>query len=148
MSLAFIDTNVLLYAVSSAPQEAAKRDRARALLESENWTLSVQVLQEFYVNAVGKLARPLSREAAERFVRHIMTRDPLPITADLVLAGIAVTRRFRLSYWDAAIVAAAKILQCQILFSEDLQHGQDFGGVQVMNPFRVSPSGDDPGGRG
>ena len=136
MSPAFIDTNVFLYAVSSASGERTKCARARALLEADDWTLSVQVLQEFYVNAVGKLARPLVPEMAERFVRFLASRDPLPITPELVTAAMALSRRFRLSYWDAAIVAAAKLLRCRTLFSEDLQHGQEFGALRVVNPFR------------
>lgn len=135
MSHVFLDTNVLLYAVSSAPQEADKRDRARTLLEEEDWALSVQVLQEFYVNAIAKLAQPLTPEAADRFVRRLTVRDPLPITSELMLAGAALSRRFLLSYWDGAIVAAAKVLECRTLFSEDLHHGQNIAGVRVMNPF-------------
>lgn len=135
MSLVFLDTNILLYAVSSAPQETEKRDRARALLERGGWTLSVQVLQEFYVNAIGKLAKPLTPETADRFIRRLAASGPLPITAELVLAGAALSRRFQLSYWDGAIIAAAKVLRCRTLFSEDLHHGQNFAGVRIVNPF-------------
>jgi predicted nucleic acid-binding protein len=135
MTPVFLDTNVLLYAVTSAPQEVDKRDRARTLLEKEDWLLSVQVLQEFYVNAVRKIAQPLTPQAADRFIKRLLIRDPLPITSELMLAGVALSRRFRLSYWDGALIAAAKVLQCGMLYSEDLHHGQNFAGVQVINPF-------------
>lgn len=135
MGRVFLDTNVLLYAVSSAPPEADKRDRARELLEKESWTLSVQVLQEFYINAVSKLAQPLTPEAAVQFIQRLVVRQPLPITSELMLAGAALSQRFRLSYWDGAIVVAAKVLRCHTLFTEDLQHGQTFGDVRVVNPF-------------
>lgn len=135
MTRAFLDTNVLLYAVSSAPQEAHKRARARALLERNDWVLSVQVLQEFYVNAVRKLSRPLAPQAAESFIERLLVREPLAITADLLLAGTALSRRYRLSYWDGAIVAAAAVLRCHTLYTEDLQHGQSVAGVRIVNPF-------------
>lgn len=135
MTPAFLDTNILLYAVSSAPLERDKRVRARALLESDDWLLSVQVLQEFYVNAVKKLFKPLTTEAAESFIRRLLLRDPLAITPDLLLAGIALSRRYCLSYWDGTILAAAAFLRCRTLYTEDLQHGQTCAGVRIVNPF-------------
>lgn len=131
----FLDTNVLLYAVSSAPREANKRACARALLEADDWALSVQVLQEFYVNAVRKIAKPLKPQSAENFIRRLLVRKPLAITSELLLAGAALSRRYRTSYWDSAIVAAAMVLGCDTLYTEDLQHGQRFAGVRIINPF-------------
>lgn len=132
---AFVDTNVLLYAVSSAPEEAEKTRAARDLLERADWRLSVQVLQEFYVNAVRKLAKPLSEQAALRFIQELTRAEPLAVDFTLMLRGIRIARRFRLSYWDGAIIAAAQLADCDRLYSEDLNHGQRYGSVSVVNPF-------------
>jgi predicted nucleic acid-binding protein len=132
---AFVDTNVLLYAVSSAPEEADKSRVARRILEGGDWRLSVQVLQEFYVNAVRRIAAPLSERSALKFIQRLAQTKPLAVDLEMMLRGIRIARRFQLSYWDGAIVAAAEIAGCQTLYSEDLSHGQRYGAVCVVNPF-------------
>jgi predicted nucleic acid-binding protein len=135
-AMRFVDTNVLLYAISSRPDEAEKATRAREVLRERDLALSVQVLQEFYVQAT----RPTSavRIAHDVAVEFIDTLSRFPIqavTTDVLQAALALTRRGSISYWDAAIVAAAQALGCPTLLTEDLQHGQDLDGVQVVNPF-------------
>lgn len=132
---AFIDTNVLLYAVSNSAKEIEKKWLARALLERKNFGLSAQVLQEFYVNATGKLAQTLPEAETMEFIRWL---EQFPIVAtDAVLfhQAVEVRKRYQISYWDAAILAAAKELAATTLYSEDLSHGQVYDGVRVVNPF-------------
>ena len=133
----FVDTNVLLYAVSTAPGEASKASVARGLLGADDLALSVQVLQEFYVQATraGRSGR-LSHEQAALLVESWL-RFPVQETTVPLLRGALETRqRHRLSYWDAAIVEAARLLECDTLLSEDLAHGRAYEGVKVVNPFR------------
>jgi len=134
----FVDTNVLLYAVSTAAGERAKADLARAVLESSDLGLSVQVLQEFYVQAT-RPTKPdrLSHEQAAMLVESFLRYPAQEITVALMRAALETTRRFRIAYWDAAIVEAARALGCRTLLSEDLAHGTDYEGVTVENPFRT-----------
>lgn len=133
----FVDTNVLLYAISSAPHEAAKARTAAALLNELDLALSVQVLQEFYVQATrAQAASPLGHDDAVAFI-DTLRRFPLQdVTPRLLDAALAARKRWGLSYWDAAIVEAARLLGCEVLLTEDLQHGQDLDGVRVVDPFR------------
>jgi predicted nucleic acid-binding protein len=133
----FADTNLLLYAVSRDPQERHKAERARGILSERDLALSVQVLQEFYVQATrdGR-ADPLTHAQAVKLVESL-TRFPLAdVTRGVMLAAMATRHRFLISYWDAAILEAARSLGCDTVLSEDLNDGQDYGGVTVENPFR------------
>jgi predicted nucleic acid-binding protein len=132
----FVDTNVLLYAISSHPAEAAKAERAAALLNEPDLAVSVQVLQEFYVQATRATAGVcLPHDTAVAFIATLERLPVQAVTLDLMKAALSTARRWQMSYWDAAIVEAARALDCDIVLSEDLQHGQDFGGVRVVNPF-------------
>jgi predicted nucleic acid-binding protein len=136
----FVDTNVLLYAVSRSPDERPKAAAALALLEADDLVLSVQVLQEFYVQ-VTRASRPdrLSHDQAVLLIESFRLRFPVQdITVPLLHAALATAARFRISYWDAAIVEAARLRACATVLSEDLAHDQDFAGVRVHNPFRAS----------
>ena len=137
MSARFADTNVLLYAISRAPEEKDKAERANGLLAERDLALSVQVLQEFYVQATraGK-ADPISHEDAVELIASFRRFPVLPLTAELVDAAAATRMRFQISYWDAAIIEAARSLRCEVVLSEDLGDGQDYDGVRVENPFR------------
>jgi len=132
---AFIDTNVLLYAVSNSAKEIEKKWLARGLLEKANFGLSAQVLQEFYVNATGKLARTLPEAEAMEFIRWLEQFPIVPTDLALFHQAVEIRNRYRISYWDAAILVAAKALGATTLYSEDLSHGQVYGGVRVVNPF-------------
>jgi predicted nucleic acid-binding protein len=132
----FVDTNVLLYAVSRDPEEQDKAARANDILTARDLALSVQVLQEFYVQATrASRPDPLTHEQAARLVESFLRFPVLDITTDLMLAAAATCQRFGVSYWDAAILEAARSLACDVVLSEDLSHGQDYAGVRVKNPF-------------
>ena len=138
----FVDTNVLLYAASTAPAERAKAQAALALLEGDDLALSAQVLQEFYVQATrATKADRLSHEQASLLVEAFLRYPVQPIDVGLVRASLAAKQRFQISYWDAAILEAARALGCRVVLSEDLNHKQDYGGITVLNPFSAASSG-------
>lgn len=132
----FVDTNVLLYAISSDKDERAKREVARDILAAGDLALSVQVLQEFYVQATRRSrSDPLNHDQASQLVESFMRFPNQPITVAVLRGAMTRQREFGVSYWDAAILAAARVLGCDVVLSEDLTHGQDYGGVRVENPF-------------
>lgn len=133
----FVDTNILLYAVSNMASERSKRDAARALLAQPGLGVSVQVLQEFYVQATGSQKTSYRHEEALLFLAWVRRLPIQPITVAVFDAALALQERFGVSYWDAAILAAARELGCAVVYSEDLSHGQEYGGVRVENPFRA-----------
>ena len=132
----FVDTNVLLYAVSTVPDEETKNRTARAILESDELVLSAQVLQEFYVQATRATKRDrLAHESAVNLVESWLRFRIVETTVPLVQQALATAARWRISYWDAAIVEAARRGGCPEVLSEDLQSGMNFAGVTVRNPF-------------
>ena len=133
----FADTNVLLYAISRDPKEQDKAARAGDILAARDIALSVQVLQEFYVQATrASRPDPLTHEQATALLESFLRFPVLSITTELMLAAAATCQRFGVSYWDAAILEAARLLGCEVVLSEDLGDGQDYAGVRVENPFR------------
>jgi predicted nucleic acid-binding protein len=133
----FADTNILLYAVSRDPGEAHKAEMARGILAERDLALSVQVLQEFYVQATrASRPDPLSHEQTAKLVESFLRFPVADITTQMMLAALATRERFRISYWDAAILEAARALGCETVLSEDLSDGQDYAGMRVQNPFR------------
>jgi len=133
----FIDTNILLYSISRDPQEQAKRDRAVALLDRDDGALSVQVLQEFYVQAIRSTRPdPLPHEIAVGLIATWTRFAVQDITLPILTGALEIKAAHGLSYWDSAIVAAARALGCRELLSEDMSHGQQIEGVLIVNPFR------------
>lgn len=133
---AFIDTNVFLYALSDRPEEQAKAERARELLLTENWGWSVQVAGEFYhVATSAKRQFRLPHSSAIEYVRTWLNFPTASLHPSTVHNALQLLERFQVSYWDAAIIAAADELGCATIYSEDLSHGEDYAGVTVVNPF-------------
>ena len=132
----FVDANVLLYAVGAVVEDRDKRAAARAILKRNDLVLSTQVLQEFYVQAT-RTTRPdhLAHEKAVVLVESWTRYPVVETTVSLVRQAIATASRWRISYWDAAIVEAARIGRCPTVLTEDLQPGMNFAGVTVRNPF-------------
>jgi predicted nucleic acid-binding protein len=133
---ALLDTNVLIYAASSEPAEDAKRAQAVDLIDSVSFGLSAQVLQEFYVVATRKAKRKLSPAYALWWLERFMAFPCVDTDMALVHEAALGAEKYYISYWDAAILAAAERLGAPILYTEDLNHGQFYGSVQVINPFR------------
>lgn len=137
MPAAFVDTNVLLYAASNHPSERQKSRTAQQLLLSEDVGLSVQVLQEFYANAMHPRKLAFARSEAIAFCQVWMEFPIGSLTIDTFVHALQLSARFGLSNWDAAIIASARESGCTTLFSEDFQHGQVYEGVRVINPFHM-----------
>ncbi|HTA97402.1 MAG TPA: PIN domain-containing protein [Solirubrobacteraceae bacterium] len=132
----FADTNVLLYTISRDPEERAKAKRANEILSARDLGLSVQVLQEFYVQATRESRSDcLTHGQAATLVDSFRRFSVQETTLELVLAAMSTKQRFDISYWDAAILEAARELGCDVVLSEDLNDGQDYAGVRVENPF-------------
>jgi predicted nucleic acid-binding protein len=136
MSVRFVDTNILLYAISGAPQESDKAARANEILSSREVGLSVQVLQEFYVQATrDSRSDRLTHDQAVALVEAFRRFPVQETTVAVLLSAMSTRERFGIAYWDAAILEAARALGCDVVLSEDLNDGQDYGGVSVTNPF-------------
>ena len=133
----FVDTNVLIYAHDL--DAGMKHDRAISIIsglwEKQNGIISVQVLQEFYVNATRKISRPLTPASTRGVIQnylawHVELNDP-----STVLLASEIGERNLLSFWDALIVASASRAGAERILSEDLKHGQVIEGILIENPF-------------
>jgi predicted nucleic acid-binding protein len=134
---AFVDTNVLVYAVST--DEPGKQERARAIVArgfAEGcYAVSTQVLMELYVNITQKARIKLPAAQALEYVRSLTEWHVVDVVSDLVLSALVLADRMRISAWDAAILEAARTAGCGLVLSEDLGAGQSYAGVRVENPF-------------
>jgi predicted nucleic acid-binding protein len=131
----FLDTNVLVYAAIGSGKDEPKRRRALELVESEDFGTSAQVLQEFFVTVVRKASRRLSALEALEWIEQWTAFPCQAIDHQLVRIAMEQSERYAISYWDAAILAAAVALGAHTVYSEDLNDGQRYGGVRVVNPF-------------
>ena len=133
----FVDTNILIYAHDA--DAGSKRARAekvlRELWESRAGRLSVQVLQEFYVNATRKLTIPMAQMAAREVVSSYGPWIREPTTADTVIRAIDVAAMAQISFWDALIVASAEQAEATQIYSEDLNTGQTIVSIRIVNPL-------------
>ncbi len=135
----FLDTNILIYATSQAADHASKREPARRWVGRADWGVSTQVLMEFYAQA-RQSRHGLLPTAAQAFVERIAARRPVvAVDKDIVLDALALRHRHYLSHWDAAVLCAAQRLGAHTVISEDMEHGRDYGGVTVINPFLPAP---------
>jgi predicted nucleic acid-binding protein len=135
----FVDTNILVYAEdrdAKAKHEVA-RDLLIELWEKREGVISIQVLQEFYVIATRKLKKPLSPAKAQEIVHEYLTWTVIENTGRLLSAALELHQSAQLSFWDAMVVQAALEAGCDTLFSEDLNAGQRFASVVVVNPFKT-----------
>lgn len=136
-SVEFLDTNILVYAASGIPADREKSEIARVLTFSDGMTISLQVLQEFFNAARHPKKLNFTHEEAAaycgRWRRRFTVLEP---TLALFDDALSLCNRYQIIFYDAAIISAARDLKCRVLYSEDLNHGQSYGGVRVMNPFR------------
>lgn len=140
----FVDTNVLVYAYDADAEDKHQMARAKleALWQTESGLVSTQVLQELYVTVTRKLSRPMSRRAGREVIATYQAWPVYrPVVDDLVEAS-ELEERHRLSFWDALIVVAARRSGAHVLLTEDLQEGQRFDRLSVVNPFSIAPLGE------
>jgi predicted nucleic acid-binding protein len=134
----FVDTNVLLYAEDrdAGRKHDVARDLVLRLWDARDGVLSVQVLQEFYVNVTRKVRKPLTAAKALEIVQEYLTWTVVENTGPLLVAAVELQQRAKLSFWDALVVQAAMEAGCDRLYSEGLNAGQTFGPATVVNPFQ------------
>lgn len=131
----FLDTNIFIYAASSAAEDSAKQSRAEDIILQHRFGVSSQVLQEFISNALRKKKLGISEHGIDAFLTLTSKSQVLPVTHQLVVEATILRRRYKLSHWDATIVAAAQKLGCKTLYSEDFSDGQTIGDLKIVNPF-------------
>jgi len=137
MYKAFFDTNILAYEFDKSEH----RKQALAVNLINEWRpsgrmiISTQVLQELYVVLTQKLKPPLKEEIAEEIIQNYSKLDVVIVDPSLILNGISIKRKYKISFWDALIVAASRRAGCKILFTEDLSHGMRIEGIEIVNPF-------------
>ncbi len=134
---AFFDTNILAYEFdrSENKKQALVVDLINKWRPSGRMIISTQVLQELYVVLTQKLKPPVKEEIAEEVIQSYSKLDVVVIEPSLILDGISIKRRYKISFWDALIVAAAKSANCKVIFTEDLSHGMKIERVEIVNPF-------------
>ena len=133
---AFVDSNVVIYAASSRPDERAKKAKAADILAGVEFGISAQVLAETYSVLTTKGDPPLDPDMALEWIELLEQQPCVAIDAGLVKRGAALSARYQISYWDGAIIAAAEALGAPVVYSEDMNHGQTYGSVRVVNPFK------------
>lgn len=137
----FVDTNILIYAACGAVDDPVKHARAWEIIRDANYAISGQVMAEFYVNATKKDERkkfvPLEQEQAIAWVDTLSLQPVVPIDQLIVQEAVGLSQRYQISYWDAALIAAAEAINAKTLYTEDLNHGQTYGSVKVINPFKA-----------
>jgi predicted nucleic acid-binding protein len=140
MSAEFIDTNIIVYAYDLS--EPHKREVARVLLErlwqKRNGCLSIQVLQELYVTLTRKLPVSLSCDQVIPLISDLgLWKHHIPNMTDIIDSA-RIQNKYEVSFWDAMIINSARKLDCKIIWTEDLNHGQLYEGIQAVNPFYES----------
>ena len=136
----FLDTNVLVYAHDEGAPE--KRDRSRQLIfesmRNGSGVISAQVLSEFFVTVTRKAQVPMTADRAKKEIVLLSTMETIDVDSTLVVRAVDMAERWRVSYWDALVLAAAERAGCRTLYSEDLADGQSYGSVTVRNPYPPS----------
>lgn len=135
MPNAFVDTNILVYAADESTPMDRKTRIARDVLRQRNLQLSVQVLNEFTVNARSPSKLNLSPQEEQEWLSRWLLFPVHALTVDMFLAAQLIHARYQVSHWDSLILAAARETNCAIVYSEDFRHGQDYDGTQAVNPF-------------
>lgn len=137
----FVDTNILIYAEDrdAGSKHIIARDLVADLWRSGEGVVSVQVLQEFFVDVTRKMPRPLGPDEAFAIVEQYLTWRVVENTGGLLLAGIRLASALKVSFWDALILEAARVERCDRLWTEDLNHGQRIGDLTIVNPFLAEP---------
>ena len=142
MPSAFVDTNILVYAAAGAAYQSRKTRIARELLLQRKLYISIQVLNEFTANARHPKKLNLNRREEQEWLGQWMRLKVLPLTIDSYLKALHIHLCFQFSHWDSLILASAVQADCKILYSEDLNHGQEIHGLRIINPFETEANED------
>jgi len=131
----FLDTNIIVYAASARDEDEPKRLIALEILGEGGFATSAQVHQEFYNTVTRKNEPKMAHVEALAWLGDLSRFKVVPLTDGLVKEGAEFADRYMLSYWDGAIIAAAHAAGVQQILSEDLNDGQRYGDVRIVNPF-------------
>lgn len=126
---------MLIYAVAGKQNEARKHDIAIDLFRKAKFGVSGQILAEFAAVLDRKFRDVVDATSTDRWLEALSCFPLVPVDAALVQSGIVYARRYQITYYDAAVIAAAERLGAPVLYTEDLNHGQVYGAVKVINPF-------------
>jgi predicted nucleic acid-binding protein len=136
MPNAFVDSNVVIYAADESFPQPRNTSIARELLRQRDLWISVQVLNEFTVNARRQDKLGFSPEQERQWYERLLLFNIVPLTTDTFLTALTIHARHQISHWDSLILASVRDAGCETLYTEDLNDGQVYDGVQVINPFR------------
>jgi predicted nucleic acid-binding protein len=133
----FVDTNILIYAhdLDAGQRNEISATILRELWKNETGILSVQVLQEFYVNVTRKIKNPMPKPQARGIIESYLAWPVELIDTRTILAASEIEERHMLSFWDALIIASASNANADKILTEDLNHGQQIEGILIENPF-------------
>jgi predicted nucleic acid-binding protein len=140
MRTVFVDSNILIYSqdATNSQKQSQARDWLEVLWRTRTGRISFQVLREVYVNVTRKVPRPLPAARAQTLVRLFLVWNPRPEDAEFFEVAWDIEARFKLSWWDSMILAAAHLSECRFLLTEDLQDRMELNNVTVINPFFTS----------
>ena len=133
----FVDTNILVYCFDSS--DMIKKEKAvqilESLWESSSGVSSLQVLKEFFVTVTAKLPEKMDFKSAKSAVTGLLSWNLFMENRNSLEKSFEIIQKYQLSFWDANILSAAILSDCNKIYTEDLQHGQVIEGVQILNPF-------------
>jgi predicted nucleic acid-binding protein len=137
-SKSFVDTDILIYAHdrNAGPKHELARQLLEKLWSTGQGVVSTQVLQELWVNLRRRVAPPLSTQEIRSLIEDYLSWEVVVNTPESILAALEIEERYQLSYWDALVLQAAESCGAAVLYSEDLNAGQRYGAVEVVNPLR------------
>jgi predicted nucleic acid-binding protein len=133
----FLDTNILVYAAAGKLSEPEKYKICNQIVAGSSFAISSQVLGEFYATMRKRQHERLPINEAQAWVRLLSNYSKLDIDQALVQSAMFIAERFQVQFWDAALIAASERLKISTLYTEDMSHGQKYGSVTVINPFKV-----------
>jgi len=139
-ALAFVDTNVLVYALerSESPRKRIAQELLDGLMNGDRLRLSTQVMQELYITLTRKVAQPATADEALAILEDLAAWPVTTVDFPAIRAAVELARDAQLSFWDALVVVAAARAGAAVLYTEDLNHDQEILGVRINNPFRDS----------
>jgi predicted nucleic acid-binding protein len=134
----FLDTNILIYAAAGKEDEPEKHVRSVEIIRERDVVLSTQVVGEFLHVSRRKYLKVMTVAQVNSWAEMLMRFPSVDIDQAVIKSALFVAERYQISFWDAALVAASERLAAKTLYTEDLSHGQKYGAVTVINPFRAN----------
>ena len=137
-ALCFLDTNILIYAAAGKKDEPEKHHRAVDIIRNNDVVLSTQVIGEFLHVSRKKYLKVMGVAQISSWADILFKFPSVDIDQAVIKSALFVAERYQISFWDAALVAAAEKMSTETLYTEDLCHGQKYGSVTAVNPFKTA----------